>query len=192
MSWPRVILASTSPRRAELLRQVPIDFEIVPSGAREDFHEQLTGRELAQLHAYRKARAVAKQNPDAIVVGADTVVCLGTRLFGKPSSFGEAQRMLRDLQGETHQVVTGVCLVHLRTHKQFLFAEATEVTFRSLDADQIDRYLHLINPLDKAGGYAIQEHGHVVVERIVGSYTNVVGLPMERLLLQLQALNGAG
>ena len=183
---PRLILASASPRRADLLRELGLKFRVVPSSAPEARHEQLTARELTQLNAYRKARAVAKKIPDALVLGADTMVCFGTRLFGKPASLDEAERMISQLQGRTHQVVTGVCLIHLRRFRQKIFAETTEVTFRPLDRKQIRYYLKAIHPLDKAGGYAIQLKSDLIVEKVAGSFSNVVGLPVERLKTELQ------
>ena len=148
----------------------------------------MTARELSQVNAYRKARAVAKRFPDALVLGADTLVYLETMLFGKPATLEEAYRMLEQLQGRTHQVVTGICLLHLRSHRQAVFAESTAVTFHALDEVRIRRYLNSVNPLDKAGAYAIQEEGDLIVERIVGSYTNVVGLPLERLAAELDSV----
>src|SRR5437762_6225046 len=185
MNPPRLILASASPRRAELLRGLGLRFHVVPSDAAEAHNEQLTARELCQLNAYRKARAVAKQVPDALVLGADTLVCLGTRLFGKPATLLEAEQMLQRLQGRTHQVVTGVCLIHLRRFRQKILAETTQVTFRRLNAKQIRYYLSAVDPLDKAGAYAIQEKGDLIVQEVAGSYSNVVGLPMERLKAEL-------
>src|SRR5262249_48694467 len=126
-----------------------------------------------------------KQHPDALVLGADTIVCLGSTVFGKPASRTEAQQMLAKLQGRTHEVVTGVCFLHLRSHHQKVFAVSTTVTFRHLHAGQIRRYLAKINPLDKAGGYAIQDEGDEIVKGIVGSFSNVVGLPVERLKAEL-------
>jgi septum formation protein len=184
---PSLILASASPRRVELLRQLSLDFKVVPGNVPEIHHGQLTARELSQVNAYRKARAVAKKFPDALVLGADTVVCLEAALFGKPATLEEAYQMLEQLQGRTHHVVTGICLLHLRNHRQAVFAESTAVTFHPLDDVQIRRYLNRVNPLDKAGAYAIQEEGDLIVEKIVGSYTNVVGLPVELLTLELEA-----
>ena len=181
MNLPPVILASSSPRRADLLRELGVEFNVVPSDASEIHSEQLTAIEISQLNAYRKARVVAKKFPDALVLGADTLVYLDTTLFGKPANLEDAYRMLKQLQGRKHQVATGVCLIHLRGHRQTIFAESTEVKFRPLDIHQIRDYLSRINPLDKAGAYAIQEHGDKIVENISGSYSNVVGLPMERL-----------
>lgn len=185
MQLPRLILASQSPRRIELLRQITFHFEVIPSVVEEVQSEHLTARETAQLNAYRKARVVAKRFPDALVLGSDTVVELDNTLFGKPESLEEARTMLLQLQGKTHQVVTGVCLIHLRGHRQKLYAESTGVTFRLLTGVEIDRYLEKVNPLDKAGGYAIQEYGESIVQDIEGSYTNVMGLPVESLRTEL-------
>jgi septum formation protein len=186
---PPLILASASPRRAELLRQLKLKFEIIPSDAVEIFDEQLSPLELCQLNAHRKARFTAKKNPDALVLGADTLVFLDHEIFGKPADLDDAKRMLRELQGRTHQVVTGVSLIHLRAHRERIFAVSTEVTFHPLDEDQIRDYLGKTNPLDKAGAYAIQEHGEKIVAETSGSYNNVVGLPVERLQEELAAWN---
>jgi len=184
---PALILASESPRRAELLRQLGYDFKIVPSGTPEIHHGDLTAQEIAQINAYRKARAVGKKYPDALVIGADTLVFVDRILLGKPKSLEAAYEMLEQLQGKAHTVVTAICLLHLRSHRQRIFAENTTVTFLPLDAVKIRRYLTKVNPLDKAGAYAIQEEGDLLIESISGSYTNVVGLPMERLRAELNA-----
>ena len=186
MNLPPVILASASPRRAELLREIVGKFGIVASDAPEVEHEFLTPQEICQLNAYRKAHVVANRHPDALVLGADTLVFLGTELFAKPATFAEAEGMLARLAGRTHEVITGVCLVHQRAHRQRLFAECTAVTFRVLSSSAIRDYLGLIYPFDKAGGYAIQQHGSLIVESVRGSYSNVVGLPLERLRSELQ------
>lgn len=187
MQWPELILASVSPRRAELLRELGVSFTVAPSNVPEADSDFLTPWELAQLNAHRKARAVAKQNPDALVLGADTVVVLGSVVYGKPVDRDDARRMLTELAGRTHQVVTGISLIHLRRHRERLVAETTDVRFRSLHPTDIGRYLERIDPLDKAGAYAIQESGELVVEEIFGSFTNVVGLPVEKLESELRA-----
>jgi len=184
---PPLILASASPRRNELLRQLGVEFRVIASDTPEIHQNELTAREMSQINAYRKARAVAKKFPDALVLGADTVVYLDTILFGKPGSLEHAYQMLEQLQGRTHEVVTAICLLNLRHHRQRIFTETTTVTFRPLDAVQIRRYLTKVDPLDKAGAYAIQEQGDLIVEKISGSYTNVVGLPVERLQSELRA-----
>ena len=185
MHLPPVILASRSPRRTDLLRQLELQFEVLPSDIPEIEHEQLSAGELCQVNAYRKARAIAKHHPDALVIGVDTLVALGAKVFGKPSDIDEARRMLKLLQGKTHHVATGVCLLQLRSHHQKVFCEVTEVTFRSLNADDIEHYISKVNTLDKAGAYAIQEHGDDIIRNIHGSFSNVVGLPLERLRNEL-------
>jgi septum formation protein len=192
MNLPPLILASASPRRVELLRQLGLEFRVVPGDTPEIHRRQLTAREIVRINACRKARAVAKKFPDALVLAADTLVYLETTLFGKPSSLEQACQMLEQLQGRTHHVVTAICLLNLRNHRQRIFAESTAVTFRPLDAVKIQRYLIKVNPLDKAGAYAIQEEGGLIIEKISGSYTNVVGLPMERLQAELEAWSSVG
>jgi septum formation protein len=187
VNLPPFILASASPRRTELLQQLKLEFKIVPSDATEVFDENLSPLELCQLNAHRKARTIAKKDPDALVLGADTLVFLDRKIFGKPADRSEAKKMLLQLQGRTHQVVTGVCLIHLRWHRERIFAVSTDVIFRSLTAGQIDEYLAKINPLDKAGAYAIQENGEMIVSEISGSFSNVVGLPVERVQEELAA-----
>jgi septum formation protein len=187
MDTPILILASASPRRAELLRQLRPKFQVVPSQAEEIHAEHLSAGELALVNAYRKARAVSKQFPDAVIIGVDTLVAVGRRILGKPRTLEEACQMLVFLQGQTHQVTTGVCLIHLRGHRQRVFCEQTDVKFRPLTLPQIRRYHQRVNPLDKAGAYGIQEKGEVLVESISGSFSNVVGLPMEKLERELDA-----
>jgi septum formation protein len=187
MNLPPLLLASASPRRAQLLAAAGYRFEVIPGRAEEAHPEHLTPHEIAQLNAYRKARMIAKRHPDHLVLGADTVVCLDTRVFGKPGTLAEAEAMLKQLQGRTHEVVTGLCLIHLRGHAERILADSTLVTFRWLDAGEIRRYLARINPLDKSGGYAIQEHGEMIVDTIHGSRSNVIGLPMEQLEAALAA-----
>jgi len=184
---PPLILASASPRRAELLRVLRLEFKVVPGDAVEISDEHLSPHELCQINAHRKARAGAKKIPDALVLGADRLVFLGREIFGKPHDLDEAKQMLARLQGRTHQVVTGVSLIHLRAHRERLFAVSTDVTFLPLTAEEINDYLSKMNPLDKAGAYAIQEHGEMIVSEISGSYSNVVGLPLEKLKEELAA-----
>jgi septum formation protein len=172
------ILASASPRRSRLLADAGIKFTVISSDVAEMSGRHLSGCETARVNAYLKARAVAEQDPKAIVLGADTVVCLGARLFGKPADLKEARSMLRALSGQAHQVVSGCCLMQMNTGRSEIFHECTRVTFRRLSRSQIDRYLESIEPLDKAGAYAIQDHGEAIVEAVHGSLTNVVGLPL--------------
>ena len=185
MNLPSVILASASPRRAELLREIVPEFQVIPGQTDEFQPEQFSPVESSMLNAWRKARVIAKRFPEALVIGADTEVCLGLRVFGKPTDRADAERMLSELAGRTHLVITGVCLLHLRRHQQRVFAVITRVTFLPLDTPEIADYLDTINPLDKAGAYAIQQNGDTIVEKIEGSFSNVVGLPVERLREEL-------
>jgi len=187
VNLPPLILASTSPRRAELLRQLPVKFRVVPSDANEVMPEHLSPQEICQLNAHRKTRAVAKKIPDDLVLGADTLVFLDGEIMGKPRDLADARRMLKRLKGRTHQVVTGVCLMHLRTHHERIFAVSTDVLFRSFTDATIADYLAAVHTLDKAGAYAIQQHGEWLVSEISGSFSNVVGLPLERLATELQS-----
>jgi septum formation protein len=182
----QIILASASPRRCELLRPIFPQLEVVASAASEAQFEHLTPAELAQLNAWRKASIVALQQPGALLIGADTIVSIENRRLGKPKDHPEAISMLQLLSGRTHHVITGVCLLDLEQSKSRLFAEITRVTFRNLDLAQIEAYLREINPYDKAGAYAIQEKGDLIVENIEGSWSNVVGLPVERLESELK------
>ncbi len=186
MKPDRIILASTSPRRSKLLAEAGIEFEVVPSDATELHHEHLTAVELCLINAHRKARSVAKRFPDALVIGADTLVWMGATVLGKPGDLAEAQRMLHALQGKTHHVSTGVCLLHLRGHSEQLFAETTGVTFHPLTAAQIRAYVTSVPTLDKAGAYAIQEQGDRLVEEVCGSYSNVIGLPVRRVVEEIR------
>lgn len=186
MNPSAIILASASPRRRELMKRLSISFQVIPSGVAESEDEFLSLHEICQLNAYRKARDVAKSCPDYLVIGADTLVCLQDRRFGKPADLEEADEMLAALSGQTHEVVTGVCLIHLRAHRQRVFAVNSAVKFRRLSAADRRHYLENVNPLDKAGAYAIQEKGDWIVEEVLGSYANVVGLPLERLVTELR------
>ena len=187
MKLPPLILASASPRRAELLKLLKVDFQIVPGDVAEVAHEHLSPLEVCQFNAHRKAFAVAKKIPDALVLGADTLVFLDNEILGKPRTLAESRRMLARLQGRHHQVVTGVSLIHLRKHQERIFAASTDVLFHPLDAAQIGEYVSQVNTLDKAGAYAIQECGEILISEISGSYSNVVGLPVELLRKELQA-----
>jgi len=186
MKLPRLVLASASPRRSELLKQLGVPFDVLPAAAEEISPQHLSPHEVCQVNAHRKARAVARAHADALVLGADTVVALETTIFGKPKDIADAQRMLRALSGKTHQVITGIALIQLARHRERLFAVSTTVVFRKLSAAQINEYVAKVHTLDKAGAYAIQEHGEMIVGQISGSFSNVVGLPLERLEQELR------
>lgn len=184
---PALILASSSPRRHDLMRNAGLNFLVVPADVEEVHDEATPVADLTRLNAALKARWVAERHPEAWVIGADTLVSIGGVALGKPADMEEARSMLRRLAGQTHEVGTAVCLIHTANGKCREFVERTFVTFKGLGDDEIDHYLTLINPLDKAGGYAAQEHGEVIIKSVAGDYSNVVGLPMARLLAELQA-----
>jgi septum formation protein len=181
MTLPPVILASISPRRSELLKELGVKFEVIPAEADETAPEHLTPHEICQVNAHRKARVIARKHPDALVIGADTIVCLERTIFGKPGGLREARQMLEALSGKMHEVITGVSLMHLGNRRERLFAVNTTVTFRRLTSAQVRDYVNAVHTLDKAGAYAIQEHGDRIIESIEGSRSNVIGLPLERL-----------
>ncbi len=180
MSPPHIVLASASPRRRELLSVVFDDFQVVPS----DFDEStvpahLPPPEHAVYSAAMKARDVARTHRESLVISADTIVVLGKEILGKPSGAQDAARMLRALSGKTHVVYTGLALV--RGEQERSDFECTHVTFRELAEETISRYVATGEPLDKAGAYAIQGKGAVLIRSISGCYPNVGGLPLYKL-----------
>lgn len=176
-----LILASASPRRRELLNAAGYRFQVIASDVAEIDDSALRVEELVRQNAVLKARSVAGRFPGSIVIGSDTLVALDRTALGKPGNLDEGFAMLSRLSGRTHSVLTGVCLLRLADGREQIFVEETRVTFRPLEEAEIRRYLSLINPLDKAGSYAAQEHGEMIIENLEGSWSNVVGLPMERL-----------
>jgi septum formation protein len=185
----RLILASGSPRRIQLLRDAKFEPQVIPAEVQELRCDFLTPTELTLFNAFQKAAAVAIRHPDAVVLGADTLVALGSEVFGKPRDFFEARRMLEKLVGKTHRVITGISLVQLSIRRVVTRAVHTAVKFRPLTGSEIEAYLEIAEPLDKAGSYAAQKSPDLIIEEISGSFTNVVGLPME---LVRPLLNSAG
>lgn len=177
----KIILASASPRRSELLSRMGVQFDIVASKAEELHDETLRAAELCEINARRKAEEVARSFSRAVVIGADTLVALKERIFGKPGDLAEAKEMLRQLSGTTHEVVTGVCCIADKGERVSVFHDLTHVTFRDLSEERIEEYVRTVQVLDKAGAYGIQERGELIVKRIAGSFSNVMGLPVERL-----------
>lgn len=177
----RIILASASPRRSELLRRIQLDFTIIPSNVEEVVDERLEGAEIVKAIASQKAWDVAtKLQEKALVIGADTVV-MKDGVLGKPKDKNQAFAMLKRLQGEWHEVFTGVAVIDSGTGKVSQGYEKTRVKMRSLSEDTIIRYIETGEPMDKAGAYGIQGWGSLLVERIEGCYFNVVGLPLVKL-----------
>lgn len=196
--WPRtkLILASNSPRRAEILRNAGFAFEVRPAHIDETRKSRESGRAYVLRLAKEKASAVAervKRSHGAVVLGADTIVLAQGRILGKPQDVREARRMLRSLSGKTHEVLTGVCLVSISHRKALSHVESTRVHFVKLSNRQIDDYIATGEPFDKAGGYGIQGLGGRFIDRIEGCYFNVMGLPISRvwsMLRRLDASNG--
>lgn len=183
----KIILASNSPRRKELLAGLDLDFEVkVIPGIEEAYPHTLPVDKIPGYIAAEKAAAYAIQGNE-LVITADTVVILENTVFGKPKDDAEACEMLRALRGKTHHVVTGVCLK--TSTQQRLFSARTEVTFKNLTEEEIQYYVKTYHPLDKAGAYGIQEWiGYVGVTGINGSYFNVMGLPVQRIYEELNKL----
>jgi septum formation protein len=184
---PELILASASPRRDQLLREMGLAFSIVLPDEVEELESGLAPEALASHNAQRKARAVAGHHREALVLGADTIVVLDGVVYGKPKSMAEAVRMLGQLAGRAHDVFTGVCLIQRSRWLETTFCDRTRVWMKALRPPQVVEYFEKVNPLDKAGAYAAQEHGDTIIERIEGSFSNVMGLPVERLRTVLES-----
>lgn len=184
----QLILASKSPRRYELLKQVGFDFEVVPSRVIENFVQTESPQEHVVRLAEAKAREVASEYPNRWVVAADTIVYINGSILGKPKDQEEAIGMLRRLSGQEHWVLTGFSVCHLRKGKSDREAVQTTVRMKGLTPEEIKWYVQTGEPFDKAGGYAIQGIGSFMIESIHGSYTNVVGLPVCELIQMLNRL----
>lgn len=185
----RLVLASNSPRRKELLAGLDVDYEVrVLPGIDESYPDGLSGEEIPQYISRKKAKAYeAIMQPDELIITADTIVWTDGKVLGKPKDEAEAKDMLRRLSGRTHQVITGVTLV--TAGKKKTFATVSEVTFDELSDEEIAYYVAHYRPLDKAGAYGIQEWiGYVGVSSLSGSYFNVMGLPVQRLYKELKTL----
>ena len=184
-----VILASASPRRKELLAGMGIPFEVIPAETEEiPAGSGLPAEEIVRLNAVRKAGAVAGSHPGSLVIGSDTVVECGGRIFGKPASPEEAVSMLKTLSGRSHRVMTGVALQLKQRDLDRSFTEISHVVFKKLSDETIREYMRLVNVMDKAGAYAIQEHSELILARLDGSLSNVIGFPVERLTAELEQL----
>ena len=188
MGSPRihVILASQSPRRIELLKTVIKNFRIVPSKIDEVCDIDLSPEENAVLLGRKKAAWVAKEHPHNLVIGADTMVVLENKIIGKPTDAENARQILRQLSGQEHKVITGVAVVH---SKIFSAASISHVRIKTLTPNEINSYIESGEPMDKAGAYAIQGEGSFLVESYSGSYSNIIGLPMDLLKDLLRKLN---
>jgi len=184
----RLILASESPRRYELLMQMGLDFEVIPSKVVEGFVQAESPRDHVIRLAEAKAGEVAGKYPDRWVVAADTIVCINGSILGKPKGREEAVEMLRRLSDQEHRVWTGFSVCHSEKRESDKEVVQTAVKMKPLTSAEIEWYVHTGEPFDKAGGYAIQGIGSFMVESIQGSYTNVVGLPLCELIQMLTRL----
>jgi nucleoside triphosphate pyrophosphatase len=180
-----LVLASCSPRRAVLLAKAGFEFETSSPGVQEKLDVGLTLRGLTLWNAIRKGMSVAQMYPDKVILAADTLVALDNQIIGKPVDRKEAARILRCLSGRTHQVCSAVFIYQQTTGRSVTFHESSRVRFHCLSSAEIKNYFAKVDPLDKAGAYAAQGYGAQIIEKIDGSYTNVVGLPMEQTIAAL-------
>ena len=178
MDLKPLILASASPRREQLLKQIGLVFSVVPSKVIEDFSLALPPEAFTEHWAREKAKYVAENNPDTMVVGADTIVVLNGKILGKPKNELDSFSMLQSLSGHTHEVITGMSFLKVDSDIDFTFNERTYVSFKTLSDSDIRYYINNYNPLDKAGSYGIQDWFSIHIRQIKGCYFNVMGLPL--------------
>ena len=183
-----LLLASNSPRRKQLLSQIDIQFESQTSTAEEDLSLALTPVELAAYNGRLKAENVALNNPEKLVIGADTIVVLNDKILGKPTDIEGAKDMLALLSNRTHSVITGVTFMWLAKNIEKSFTEETRVTFKALSAGEIEYYVNRYKPLDKAGSYGIQDWFAACVTNVEGCYYNVMGFPISRIYRMLKTI----
>lgn len=183
----RIVLASRSPRRLHLMREAGYEFEVIVPNVEETYEEDLPSQDIPERIALRKSRAFGECPDDMLLITADTMVFMDEEPMGKPKDRDEAFQMLRSLSGRSHQVITGVCIRH--GEEKDLFHARTDVHFRELKDEEIEHYIDRYEPYDKAGAYGIQEWiGHIGIDRIEGSFYNVMGLPISQLHLRIQDL----
>ncbi|PYJ28304.1 MAG: septum formation protein Maf [Verrucomicrobia bacterium] len=185
LAMPSLVLASSSPRRAALLSERGFEFETAPPRIAEKSDLPVKLRELTLWNAIRKGMSVAQTRPDAVVLAADTLVALGNEIIGKPVDLNEATQMLQRLSGRTHEVCSAVLIYHQTSGRSAVFHDVSRVRFHRLRCTTIKQYIAKVDPLDKAGAYAAQGSGAEIIAKIEGSFTNVVGLPMEKTIAAL-------
>jgi len=177
-----IILASSSPRRIEMLEKYKLDPLVVKLPIEEKVSLTERPEQIVMSLAFEKAFLVSnKYNSDEIIIGADTIVVQNQKILGKPKDEGDAFNILKNLNGKEHQVLTGICVIRANSREKVVDYETTTVKFRHMSEDKILRYVKTGEPMDKAGAYAIQGYGQILVDEIHGSYTNVIGLPIEKL-----------
>lgn len=186
LKMKKIILASSSPRRKTLLEQIGLKFEIDPSNYNEGAVSEMEPRKLAEYLSLKKAIEVAKRHEETVVISADTVVVIDSKILGKPKTSEEAKSMLKKLSGKCHSVITGFAIIDTGDNKQISKSVETKVYFKNLSEKEIDAYISTGEPMDKAGAYGIQGKAALFVERIEGDYFNVVGLPVLSLTEELK------
>ena len=188
MNLKPLILASASPRREQLMNQIGLEFSVIPSDVIEDFSLALPPEAFTEHWAREKAKYVAENNPDTMVIGADTIVVLDNKILGKPKNIKDSFSMLQSLSGRTHEVITGMSILNISCEIDFTFNERTLVSFNTLGDSDISYYIDNYNSLDKAGSYGIQDWFSVHVRQIEGCYFNVMGLPLSSFFFHYRSL----
>lgn len=183
----KIVLASASPRRKRLLEELGLKFDVVPSNAKESKDlSKMPVEQLVQKNALMKAKTVAGEFQDTLVIGCDTDIFFKGRLIGKPENAEDAKRILREFSNEWHSIVSGIAIINTETGKETTDFEKTRVKVKKLSEKEIAEYVGTGEPLDKAGAYGIQGKGRFLIERFEGSYSNIVGLPLEKLVGRLK------
>lgn len=186
MQNKKIILASDSPRRRQLLANAGFKFKAVSSGYHEDISLKMKPKELVKFLALGKALKVVKKYPKAIVIASDTIVALDQKVLGKPASTVQAKIFLRKLSGRSNSVITSLVIIDAETGKKFVKAYEAKVYFRKMSETEINYYIKTGEPMDKAGAYAIQGYGSAFIDKVVGDYFTVVGLPIFSLVKELK------
>ena len=177
----KIILASQSPRRAEILRMIGVSFKVESSNIHEEINQKIKQNEIAINISKAKAEKISHKYPDKIIIGADTIVVFNKKIFGKPKDKNESKKMLKALSGNCHEVITGVTIMNEKLGVIKTFSETTKVFVQKIPTKQIEFYVNNYNTLDKAGSYGIQEWFSVWIKKINGCYYNVMGLPVSKL-----------
>ena len=188
MNLKPLILASASPRREQLMNQIGLEFSVIPSDVIEDFSLALPPEAFTEHWAREKAKYVAENTPDTMVIGADTIVVLDNKILGKPKNIKDSFSMLQSLSGRTHEVITGMSILNISCEIDFTFNERTFVSFNTLGDSDISYYIDNYNSLDKAGSHGIQDWFSVHVRQIEGCYFNVMGLPLSSFFSHYRSL----
>ena len=184
----KIILASTSPRRKEILEKVNLKFEIKESFYKEDLNLKMPPKKLVEYLSLGKAKAVEKECKEGIIIAADTIVVYKQKVLGKPFTEEKAKEMLTFLSGKKHEIITGVTIINKYTDTYISFHDSTKVIMKKLNSQTIDNYIATKEPLDKAGGYALQGIGSVLIEKIEGNFFNAMGLPVNKLYEELKKM----